>query len=116
MMEALQRRCEVKCPYQDPETCKLEGAIKEGCRKNTELGMSFKKKGKCPGCGEVDVVLYSYEGTYDDPDDMMCEGCIDEFHARVHEAEDAMADMVDTDAMADEEWAAEELGYGEEYY
>jgi uncharacterized Zn ribbon protein len=74
--------------------------------------MSFKKRGKCPNCGEVDL-LYSYEGTYDDPEDMMCKGCIDEFHARVHEAEDA---MVDTDAWTDEEWAADELGYGEEDY
>jgi hypothetical protein len=85
------KRCEVKCPDQDAETCKLKGAIKEGCRKNTEIGMSFKKHGKCPGCGEVDM-LYSYEGTYDDPEDMMCEGCIDEFHASVQEAEDAMAE------------------------
>jgi len=111
----MSERCSIKCPNQDPETCNLEGAIKEGCRKNTEIGMSFKKRGKCPGCGEVGV-LYSYEGTYDDPDDMMCEGCIDEFHDRGREAEDAMSDMVDTDGWADEEWTAEELEYGDEDY
>jgi uncharacterized Zn ribbon protein len=74
-----------------------------------------KKSGKCPGCGE-EAWLFEYEGTYDNPDDLMCESCIDEFHERVHEAEDAMSDMVDTDGWADEEWAAEELGYGEQYY
>jgi hypothetical protein len=84
-----------------------------------------KKWGKCPGCGEIEW-LFEYEGTYDDPNDLMCEACIDEFHARVHEAEDAMADMVDTDAWTDlaidclnlygGEWASEELGCGDEDY
>ena len=49
-----------------------------------------KKYGKCLRCGE-DSWLFEYEGTYDHPTDLMCEACINEFHERVHEAEDAMA-------------------------
>lgn len=74
------------------------------------------KWGKCPNCEEEDW-LFKYEGTYDDPDDLMCEGCIDEFHARVHEAEDAMADaMVDAQDYGGEESFEEEESAEEEPY
>ena len=68
--------------------------------------MAFSRRGKCPGCGESEL-LHAYEGTYDDPNDMMCEGCIEEYHDRAREAVDAMNEPVDADAMADEEWPQE---------
>lgn len=61
-----------------------------------------KKWGTCPGCGEYDW-LFEYEGG---PNDLMCEGCIDEFHAAVHDAEDAMAEMSETDDL--EEWTEQD--------
>jgi hypothetical protein len=85
------KRCMVKCPDQEPKTCKLPGANRKGCRKDTEIGMSFTKRGKCPRCEET-TTLHSFEGTYDDPDCLMCEGCIDEYHDDVSDAQDAMAD------------------------
>lgn len=61
-----------------------------------------RKWGKCLGCGQWHW-LFEYEGG---PNDLLCEGCIDEFHARVHDAEDRMAQGSDRES---EEWA-------EEYY
>lgn len=46
---------------------------------------------KCPNCKEEDW-LYCWEG-----DEPSCEACIDEAHARGHEAEDAMADALQGD-------------------
>lgn len=86
-----QNRCTVKCPDQDPKTCQLNGANKRLCRKTNPQAMSYKKRGKCHRCEET-ATLHSFEGTYDDPDEMMCEECIDEFHDDAHDAEDAMAD------------------------
>ena len=45
--------------------------------------------GFCKGCEEWHW-LFKYEGTYTDPNDLMCEGCIDEYHDSVHDAEEAM--------------------------
>lgn len=59
-----------------------------------------KKWGTCRGCGE-DAWLYEYEETEKDPENLMCEGCIDEYHARVHEAEDALAGVFDSDDFCD---------------
>ena len=47
-----------------------------------------KKWGKCRGCGE-NAWLFEYEGTQKNPNDLMCEDCVDEFHGRVHDAEGA---------------------------
>lgn len=61
-----------------------------------------RKWGKCLGCGQWHW-LFEYEGG---PNDLLCEGCIDEFHARVHDAQDRMAQGSERES---EEWA-------EEYY
>jgi hypothetical protein len=84
-------RCTVKCPDQDPKSCELKGANKSLCRKTNMQAMSYTKRGKCHRCEET-ATLHSFEGTYDDPEEMMCEECIDEFHDDVHDAEDAMSD------------------------
>lgn len=60
--------------------------------------------GKCPECGEM-AWLFEWEG-----DEPACEGCIDETHDRMHEAEDIMNEPVD---WQDEEFYEEE---GEEYF
>lgn len=62
-----------------------------------------KKWGKCPGCGEWNW-LFEFEGTDTDAGNLMCEGCIDEFHDSVHEAEDAMAERSEPE---DVDWPEE---------
>ena len=72
--------------------------------------------GKCPNCGE-EGWLYKWEGTCDDSKCLWCEGCIDEAHDRMHEAEDAMADAFHENQ--GEPWEMseeEEFGGEEEYY
>lgn len=59
-------------------------------------------------------MLHSYEGTYDDPDDMMCKGCIDEYHDRCREAQDAMNEPVDTDEATELDAETEAWEQGEE--
>jgi len=56
--------------------------------------------GKCPECGEEDW-LFKWEG-----DEPLCEGCIDEAHARMHEAAEDY-DAVDFD----EEWEDEDYAH-----
>lgn len=72
--------------------------------------------GKCPTCGE-EGWLYKWEGTYDDPKCLWCEGCIDEAHDRMREAEDAMADPSLVEGEDVEPWEEPEIeDCGEEEY
>lgn len=53
-----------------------------------------KKWGVCPECKEEDW-LYEWEGTYDDPNCLWCEGCIDEAHASQTDFDDVRFTGID---------------------
>jgi len=54
------------------------------------------KYGRCPECGE-EAWLFRWEGTYDNPECLWCEGCIDEAHDRMRDTDDTMNEPVDLD-------------------